>query len=336
MMRTFFVCLFIAVWLLIPVFAMAAVSDELTDIGRPAGESIKVHVFVFISDLNKIDSANQSFFANVFFGFRWRDPRLAHSGAQKISRRLHKVWHPNFVIVNEQRVWRTFPEVVEIDSDGEVVYIQRVWGSFAQPHKLHDYPFDRHRFSIQFVTAGYTPKEIEIVTETKAPSGISQQLSVADWAILNFTAEPHPFKSHAEMKTAAGFAMSFEAKRETGYFIVKVFFPLILIVAMSWVVFWIDPAAPGTQISVAITTMLTLIAYRFAVDAAVPKISYLTRLDNFILFSTILVYASLIEVVITSSLAKREKFVQAQAIDRWMRLVFPAVFVSMALKTLVF
>jgi len=335
-MRIFFFRLFIAVLFLIPVFTIAAVPGVLADIGLPAGESTQVHVSIFIIDLDKINSADQGFDANVFLRYRWRDPRLAHGGTKKISRLLHEVWHPHFLIVNQQKIWRTLPEVVEIDSDGEVVYRQRVWGSFSQPLKLHNYPFDRHLFSIQLLTTGYTPKEIEIVPDTKLASGISQQLSITDWEILNFTAEPHSFKPSSEIRTFAGFAISFEAKRKTGYFIAKVFLPLILIVAMSWVVFWIDPAESGTQISVAITTMLTLIAYRFAVDAAVPKISYLTRLDYFILLSTILVYASLIEVIITSSFARREKLVQAQTIDRWMRWVFPAAFALMALKTLVF
>jgi hypothetical protein len=35
-----------------------------------------------------------------------------------------------------------------------------------------------------------------------------------------------------------------------------------MIVAMSWLVFWIDPKESGSQINVAITTMLTLIAVR--------------------------------------------------------------------------
>jgi hypothetical protein len=42
--------------------------------------------------------------------------------------------------------------------------------------------------------------------------------------------------------------------------------------------------------------------------------------------STILVYASLIEVVVTSTFAKGEKLSQARAIDRWMRFLFPLAF----------
>jgi hypothetical protein len=138
------------------------------------------------------------------------------------------------------------------------------------------------------------------------------------------------------VRNNAGFALSLEAKRKVGYFIIKVIIPLMFIVAMSWVVFWIDPRESGTQISVAITTMLTLIAYRFAVGTSLPKVSYLTRLDYFILAATVLIFASLIEVVTTSFYAKGNNLARAQAIDHWSRWLFPAVFVLVVLGTLVF
>jgi cadmium resistance protein CadD (predicted permease) len=110
--------------------------------------------------------------------------------------------------------------------------------------------------------------------------------------------------------------------------------PLVLIVAMSWVVFWIDPRESGTQISVAITAMLTVMAYRFAVGTNLPKLEYMTRLDLFILGSSILVFVSLIQVVVTSSLAKSDRILKARKIDLWCRWLFPIVFVLIALETL--
>jgi hypothetical protein len=114
-----------------------------------------------------------------------------------------------------------------------------------------------------------------------------------------------------------------------------VIIPLVLIVAMSWCVFWIDPKEAGSQISVAITAMLTLIAYRFAVGSDLPAISYLTRLDYFILASTFLVYASLVEVIITTNYVKSGKLALARAIDRWARWLFPATFVLLAIESLI-
>jgi hypothetical protein len=105
---------------------------------------------------------------------------------------------------------------------------------------------------------------------------------------------------------------------------------------MSWVVFLIDPKEAGTQINVAITTMLTLIAYRFAVGTDLPKVSYLTRLDYFILVATFLVFASLVEVVVTSGYAKIGELKRARAIDRWARVLFPLTFIAVCLQSFIF
>jgi len=53
--------------------------------------------------------------------------------------------------------------------------------------------------------------------------------------------------------------------------------------------------------------MLTLIAYRFAVDSQLPRLPYMTRLDAFFLTSTLLVFFSLIEVLVTTILDNNSK-----------------------------
>jgi cadmium resistance protein CadD (predicted permease) len=104
---------------------------------------------------------------------------------------------------------------------------------------------------------------------------------------------------------------------------------------MSWVVFWIDPKESGSQIGVAITAMLTLIAYRFAAGANLPRVEYMTRLDLFILGASIMVFASLVQVITTSYFAKSDRLARARRIDVWCRWLFPIIFVLVALETLV-
>jgi len=107
--------------------------------------------------------------------------------------------------------------------------------------------------------------------------------------------------------------------------VLKVVLPLVFILAMSWTVFWLDPSLAGTQIGVATTSMLTLIAYRFTVGAFVPKVPYLTRMDAFILASTILVFGALVLAVWTAFLAAREQRSRAIAIERQCRWILPAL-----------
>jgi cadmium resistance protein CadD (predicted permease) len=110
------------------------------------------------------------------------------------------------------------------------------------------------------------------------------------------------------------------------HYILKVILPLILIVIMSWMVFWIDPSNAGPQISVAVTSMLTLIAYRFSVDSQLPRLPYMTRLDAFILYSSLLVFISLVQVVVTTNLASNQQATLARKIDRYCRVIFPLFF----------
>jgi hypothetical protein len=311
-------------------------TSTFADIGRPNPEHgpTPVEVMIFLSDVDDVDGANQSFEANVFFEIRWHDPRLVHEDLDGISRPMTEVWHPRLQLFNQQKVWKTFPDVIGISPNGDAIYRQRVWGSFSQPLELRDFPFDQQVFEIQLIAFGYTAELVDLVVDPR--SQIAERFSLPDWNIVDWKVESKPIQAvPGEAKTAA-VTFSFEATRRIGYFIGKVIVPLILIVAMSWVVFWIDPKDAGSQIGVAITAMLTLIAYRFAMGSNLPMVDYMTRLDLFILGSSLLIFASLVEVIITSSFAKSDRLSEAREIDMWCRWLFPLAFVLIALETLVF
>jgi hypothetical protein len=159
-------------------------------------------------------------------------------------------------------------------------------------------------------------------------SGIGEKFSIADWKITGWQMTTEVKVPGLEGAQDTGVALVLEAKRLQGYYWIKVIAPLILIVAMSWAVNWIDPKDIGTKISITITAMLTLIAYRFAIGANLPQISYLTRLDLFITFSTILIYASLVTVIVTAAFDNKGKREIAKRIDQVSRWGFPLFFVG--------
>ena len=316
---------------------LALAGTAHSDITRPppTHKPTPVWMTVFIIDVDEVDNADQSFKVNVFFQARWRDPRLAHRQAGKVRRPLIDLWNPGLQIVNQQRVYSTFPEIAEIDPTGEVTYRQRVWGSFSQPLDLRNFPFDRQRFNIQLVAEPYSPEEIELKQDPQGKSGIADALSFPDWKVIRWIARGETYLPNPHVDPLAGFVFAFDTDRRGGYFVLKIIVPLILIVAMSWVVFWIDPKDGSTQITVAITTILTFIAYQFSVSNQVPRVSYLTRLDLFILVSTALIFASLIIVVVTTALARQGRGNPALTLDRWARILFPVIFAVVIVWTFV-
>ena len=73
--------------------------------------------------------------------------------------------------------------------------------------------------------------------------------------------------------------------------------PLIPIVAAAWVVFWMHPKEFSSQISVGITAMLTVVAYRISIDSSLPPLNYMTRMDYFLLACQVFVFGAFIIVV---------------------------------------
>ena len=100
---------------------------------------------------------------------------------------------------------------------------------------------------------------------------------------------------------------------------------------MSWSVFWIDPAQLSPQIGLSTSAVLTLIAFQFSLAYMLPRLSYLTRADRFVLGAAFLVFAALAEAVATSYLARRKKEQLANWIDRTARWVFPLGYLSVLL-----
>lgn len=166
-----------------------------------------------------------------------------------------------------------------------------------------------------------------MIPDSRMESFISERLSVADWKVGNMQGMPREVTFANGLKLP-GFVFSFEGERMLHHYVIKAITPLALIVMMSWVVFWIDPKQVPNQLSVAVTTVLTLIAYHIALSGRLPDIPYLTHMDKFLFSSTVLVFMTLVEVVITSHLSSTDQLVKARRIDRTARWLFPLLFVS--------
>lgn len=315
---------------------------ERPDAGRGP---TRVAVAMWLVDVERVDSATQSFTANVLVSLRWRDPRLADLDApQERTFDLAKVWSPGLMFANAGVSLRpTLPEVVHVDPHGQVSYRQRMVGTFLQPLGLRDFPFDRQTLRLHLVSPTSRASELELVadetwtaTGLKDAIGLAPALSLPDWRIVGSRAGEADYELTPRW-LAAGYEVELEVTRASRYYVLKVLLPLLLIVLMSWSVFWLDPAtSTGIQIGVSTTSMLTLIAYRFTIDTHVPRVPYLTRLDAFVLVSTVLVFLTLVVTVLTARLHLHGRDVTAKALDRACRYAFPLLLAVTVLVSLAF
>lgn len=257
----------------------------------------------------------------------WHDPRLVHPGPGVMTKSLDNVWHPQLQLTGRRKVSPWLPRVVEISPGGEVVYRQRIWGEISQRLELKEFPFDEQTLEFRLLAMGYSPAEIEFTSHEKYPSGIAADISLSDWEVLSSAVDIAPYQPMEHVKPLASYGFRIEVDRRSIIIVSSVLVPLFFIVMMSWAVFWLDPDLVSVQMSVATTSMLTLIAYRFMIASELPKIPYMTRLDIFVFVATTLVFLTFVQALSTAYLAKSDRLALARRIDRKARWVMPLTFV---------
>lgn len=313
-------------------FLLCFVFLEGVQAQETALETRDVEVLFYLIDIEEVNNVSQRFVANLYMEFRWHDSGLAHEGPDSISKDLDEIWHPRVQLLNQQRLVQTFPLSVEIRPDGEVIQRQRVWGGFSQPLDLRDFPFDSQRLDFTLVEVGFGTHRVRFIPSPE--SGIGDTLTIPDWKVeaWDFAALDHPIVSGPSKTSAMVFSL--DVKRLNAFFVMKVILPLILIVVMSWMVFWIDLGMISSRISVSITAMLTMIAYRFAIAGNIPRLPFLTHLDYFVGASTLLVFLSLLAGVYTARLANTDRLNKARKVDFHARWIAPLIYLAVVIKSL--
>ena len=295
---------------------------------NPEGQATEVQIGVYLIDLLSVNDSAQSFDADVFLSVSWRDPRLV-LGSQGESLAgcivpLDDVWNPRIIFVNERTVERRFDEKVSVASDGTVEYLQRLQGQFTTKLDLRDFPFDSHELFLDIVSRGYFPEQVSFTREDG--SGRIAELTITDWEVGEGYSEIEPRYIEPRDWYLAAISFRVPVKRRLGFYSLKTFLPLTLIVFMSWGVFWIHPEMLPSQIGISTSAILTLIAFQFSLGYMLPRLSYLTRADRFLIGSTLLVFLAFGEALWTSYMARHDRERRALRFDHISRILFPLLF----------
>jgi hypothetical protein len=296
------------------------------------GKPTRVSVGIFVVDIPEIDDAKQTFKADLYVKISWKDPRLASSEVHR-SIPLNKVWHPPFQILNVRTLDRLLPEVVRVDQNGTVTYDQRFQGTFAVPLNLRNFPLDEQVLAFPIVTPGHSPAEVELVPDDR--SGRAEHFTIMEWTIGPTTNKAEPFVV-PDRRDLAGFTCMLPAHRLAEAYVYSFVIPLTFIVCMSWAAFWMAPDQLGPRQGIAVTSMLTIIAYRFVVTNQLPRVAYLTRFDYLLLGCTTLVFLVLVQVVAVHAMMTKGLPERARKLDLWARGVFPSLFLALLLVFRVF
>lgn len=287
---------------------------------RPPGETpTPVEIGVIVIDIRAMDGQAQTTSMDLYVQASWLDPRLASAAGCTLP--LTAIWRPGIEIANAVDFGERESPMVKIGSSGAVQFASRLTGSLSTPFYLSDFPFDEQVITVDALTPIYTADEVVLIASEKGTSR-RDALTIPDWDVGTVSAETFDFEAPALGSVHSAYELTIPVMRRSGYHIFRLIVPTVMIVIISWGVFWI-PAHQILRVSVGVIAMLTLFAFQFAVSAAIPRVSYLTTMDLITLASSMTVFLVLMEAFAVAYLVGREQEALAVRLDRICRGIFP-------------
>jgi len=179
---------------------------------------------------------------------------------------------------------------VEIFSNGTVQMRVRDTATFKAKFDFKKFPFDEQIFSFLIYPEFPASKMIfvaePIMEEYKKNLYVVEGedgINIPEWKVT--TVDYYIDRYKEGDYEYQGFIVEIGAERVTNYYIFKIIIPIILILSISWSVFWIDRAQIEAKANITIVALLSLIAYNLIMDDVIPKLDYLTFMDAFIFLS---------------------------------------------------
>jgi len=297
--------------------------------GKPEVVSVSLHVI----NLSKIDDSAQHFDIDGYLFTRWNDPRLAFvsKGPDDLVRSYKpgEIWSPRLEIVNATAPRERHDTSISVAPNGDVTYVERFNAELSARFGLRRYPFDTQILEIfihPFLPDGNTITFTLSHAEVWAASEFNTYSSLAQWDLQVLPPVLHTHHESSGVLNGVRFGM--RVTRRSTYYVWKVFVPLILMVCVSWGVFWIEPHDLNSQIAVSVTTILTVIAFAFAISSSMPRVPYLTYIDAFFLQCYVFVFLAFTEIMIvhvTHSSDRRRDL--GLKVRNWSRILVPSAFV---------
>lgn len=100
-----------------------------------------------------------------------------------------------------------------------------------------------------------------------------------------------------------------------GYYLLDYFLPSMMIVAISWVSFWLQADQSAPRIMLGTSTMLTFITLASAQGKTLPKVSYIKASEIWFMGCTGFIFGSLVEFAFVNTIWRRKKDVELKKVN---------------------
>lgn len=317
-----------------PIFA----SDDFANFVTPPNPNgaVIVDIGVFTEAVTDIDPVTSTFQMEGFVDLIWCDPRLNFDAnelgwhekfflEENAAEELNAIWQPDITFPNQSGARETENLELIIFEDGTIEYKERFNVTLETHYDLRLFPFDTEILEVHIESLAWST-DFLVFHKNDNIDGVDDTFEIPEWDTLDSHAR---IQEATEIRSSVPFSefyMEIEVQRRAGFYLWRVLLPMIVIVALSWSVFWMEENDLGNRLMVSFTGILTVVAYQFIISDQLPRISYITWMDAVVTFSFLMMAATIVENILVFFLATSNRKDTADAIATISRITFPIVY----------
>ena len=319
--------------------ASAHPEGEETGITPPPGESpVPVKVGIYLTDITNINETRNTFDVELDVVVSWIDSRSAFdpvaagtdrmiyvgSEAEKVFR---SIWTAQIVLANPVGQMGIGAKKLTIFADGRMEISAQINSTCRANLDYRRFPFDSQVLPVILESFAWNNSVVELVTDP-ARTGFAPEFSLAEWNVEALDSRVDDVLRVRDDTSFSNIHYEVGIQRQSGYYLWKIFLTVIIIVSLTFVVFWMSDERLGRRAGVSSSGILTVIAYQFVTTATLPRVSYLTVADRVMTISIITIAATMVMSVIVDRIDVGNPAAKLR-IDRACRWIFPVVYLGM-------
>jgi len=248
--------------------------------------------------IGEIDTVNQNFTAQVFVEGQMKDPAFKDKNSESdIDERDKKtaLYLHNKVDGDDPETWFTL-------HDGELSYRMKCTGKFSEKFELRYFPFDTQELNL-WVSSFLTEESIELSPNREKKSLVATEYSytLAEWDLWEHVIT-RKFRSNPKYSATGRryplFTFTVHVTRRWKFYFWNVMLPMFILVTMAGSALVVPVDDPATRLGIALSLVLTVVAFKFTISGYVPKIAYNTLLDVYNIFSFVFLSLFVLLIVI--------------------------------------
>ena len=308
-------------------------------------QPIPVQIGLRLQQITSVDQKAEHFGAVATLQMRWNDPALAYSPDScqcpfKVFRgdafsefvtAQHIPW-PEFTLFNQQGNRWVQNRYVVVFPEGDAIYLERFSTTLQAPDfNFRRFPFDLQQFFIRI--DNLYPEEFFHFQPMEDFNQVGTELGEEEWVVTDSGTSVTSDLS-SSLRPVSRFNFKFEARRHLTYYIFRIFLPLFVIIAVSWIIFFSKDYAK--RVDVAGTNLLIFVAFNFTVSGDLPRLGYLTFMDSIIVSGFLVTSLVLIFNVFIRRLELTGMIRWVQKVDNYMLWIYPLFYLAAVLIVTLF